>query len=147
VSGAAWVYGAAQVSGDAWVSGAAQVSFGFYKEKTETTDEKYIAASLNVYPIGGAYLLYKRVNKIKDGEYASCHDSDFIYKDKTVAEVNNVCEDKTTSCGTGIHVSTPFYWTKGDTLIAVSVRKEDIICCLEGKIRARRVSVIGEIKQ
>ena len=53
--------------------------------------------------------------------------------------------NKTVSCGSGIHVSTPFYWNNGDTLIACEVKLEDIITCLEGKIRCTKVKVIGEI--
>ena len=51
------------------------------------------------------------------------------------------------SCSSGIHVSTPFYWEEGDTLIAVEVNLKDIITCLNGKIRCKKVKVIEKIKE
>jgi len=108
---------------------------------------QYIAKTLNIYPIKNKYIFYKRVNKISKGKYASCYDKNFIYEDNKIAKVNNPDLDINNSCSSDIHVSTPFYWTEGNTLIAVEVNKKDIITCLEGKIRCKKVKVIGEIKE
>ena len=152
VSGTARVYGDAQVSGDAWVYGdaqvygTAQVQFGQLDFDIKQNTTQYIACSLNVYPIDGYYYLYKRVNKIKTGEYVSCYDSQFVYKDRQESIATDVDESWDVSCGSGLHVSTPFYWSEGDTLIAVKVHKDDVITCQEGKIRCRKLTVIGEVK-
>ena len=143
VSGNAWVYGDAKVYGNAKIYENYNVQFG----RIDVTNLKQIiACSLNVYPIRGKYYLYKRVNKISDGEYQSCYDESFLYKDGKIAKAENINEDTTQSCASGLHVSTPFYWNDGDTLIAVEVDEKDIICCQEGKLRVRQLKVIGEVK-
>jgi len=121
------------------------VKFGVLSKDIQEDMVQYIACSLNVYPVNGKYILYKRVKKIEEGVYASLYDSNFIYRDGEIAEVKNPNLDFTDSCASGIHVSTPFFWDKGDTLIAVEVRVEDIITCMEGKIRCKKVKVIGEV--
>ncbi|MDD2778481.1 MAG: DUF5758 domain-containing protein, partial [Methanocellales archaeon] len=146
VYGDARVYGNAQVYGDAWVYGNAQVSFGILTADIFECLQQYIACSLNVYPINGEYLLYKRVNKIKDGEWASCRDRGFIYKAGKYKYVKDFDPDKSVSCSEGIHVSTPFYWDEGDTLIAVKVKVGDIITCQEGKLRVKGATPIGEVR-
>ncbi len=50
------------------------------------------------------------------------------------------------SCSSGLHASTPFYTTDGDTIIAVKVELTDIITCQEGKVRCKALTVIGEVK-
>ena len=108
---------------------------------------QYIAKTLNIYPIKNKYILYKRVNKISERKYASCYDSNFIYEDGKIVTVKNPDNNINNSCSSGIHVSTPFYWTQGNTLIACEVNVKDIITCLENKIRCKKVKVIGEIKE
>jgi hypothetical protein len=149
VSGDAWVHGDAWVYGDARVCGDARISFGYFHGDTFNLNDliEYIACSLNVYPSDGKYILYKRVNKIKKGEYVSSHDNQFYYYDGKIAFVKDYDKSPTISCGKGLHVSTPFYWQDGDTLIAVEVRIKDIIACQEGKLRVKKLKVIGEIKQ
>ena len=151
VSGDAQVYGDARVYGDAWVYGAARVSSQMHIKHgkliipVETFKEiEYIAATLNHYPINGEYALYKRVNKISDGVYASCRDKGFVYKTGKWKSVKDADPDIKRSCSSGIHVSTPEFWHEGDTIIALKIKLSDIITCLEGKVRAKRVFVIGE---
>jgi hypothetical protein len=96
-------------------------------------------------PATKTYLLFKRVNKIGDGIYASCYDTGFIYRDGEEKSVTDTNTDKMVSCGTGIHVSTPYYWNEGDTLIAVEVHEDDIVTCQQGKLRCRKIKVIGEV--
>ena len=148
VYGNARVYGNAKVSGNARVSGDARV-FESHRIQFGTLDntsiKSLIASSLNVYPVNGTYYLYKRVNKIGNGEYASCYNESFIYRDGETAEVETINSDTSISCGDGLHVSTPFYWNKGDTLIAVEVHESDVICCQEGKLRVKKLNVVGEV--
>jgi hypothetical protein len=92
------------------------------------------------------YLLFKRVNKMGDGTYASCYDKKFIYRDGEEKSVPDPDMHRGVSCGSGIHVSTPHYCKDGNTLIAVEVHEDDIITCQQGKLRCRKVKVVGEIK-
>jgi len=137
--------GNVKLIGNAKLYANAHVKFGVLSKDIQEDMVQYIACSLNVYPVNGKYILYKRVNKDKDGAYASLHDSNLIYRDGEIAEVKNLNLDFAASCAPGIHVSTPFYWNEGDTLIAVEVEVEDIITCMEGKIRCKKVKVIGEV--
>jgi len=139
--GDAWVYGNAKVYGDA------RISFGRCEFDISKNLIRYIACSLNVYPINQKYTLYKKVNKIKEGKYKSCYDNSFIYQDGEIVEAIAPDEDTTKSCASGLHVSTPFYWNEGDTLIAVEVAVEDIITCQGGKLRVRKLKVLGEVKE
>ncbi len=107
---------------------------------------QYIAASLNVYPVKGKYYLYKRVKKVEGEVYESIWDDDFIYKLGEYAEAKNVNENFLISCDSGLHVSVPDYWIgAGDTLIQVEVDIKDIITCMEGKLRVRKLKVIDEV--
>lgn len=153
VYGNAWVYGNARVYGDARVYDNACVydiaclQYGALTRDMFDDLRATIAASLNVYPAKGSYYLYKRVNRVDVGKYASCYDSDTIYEDRKVTRVKDYDPDIHVSCSGGIHVSTPFYWNSGDTLIAVKVKEADIITCLDGKLRCKAVTVIGEVKE
>ena len=143
VYGDAWVYGNAQVYGNARVSESMRIVTGFLSFKISSL-RKSIAAQLGVY-IEKEAVLYKRVNKISAGKYKSCYDPMFIYEDGQVAEVKNYDKSKQ-SCAAGLHVSTPLYWNEGNTLIAVKVKYSDMITCQEGKIRCKKLTVIGEVK-
>lgn len=101
---------------------------------------------MNVYPINGKYYLYKRVNFWKDNVYRSCYDYNFIYEDGKYAIANEYDNDKLKSCSKGLHVSTPFFWSDGDTLISVTVDIKDIITCMGGKLRVKKLFVNGKIK-
>ena len=149
------IYGGARISGgvisggviygDARISSQMHIRFGRLNIPVETFKEiEYIAASLNHYPVNGEFTLYKRVNKVSDGVYTSCYDSAFVYKTGETASVDEASTDIKASCSTGIHASRADYWNEGDTLIALKVKLSDIITCLEGKVRAKRVFVIGE---
>ncbi len=126
---------------------SARLQFGHLTVNWRDDLTATISCSLDVAPIAGAYILYKRVNKIKDGEYASCYDRGFVYRDGQIAEVPAANPDPEVSCGTGIHVAGANYWINegGDTTIALQVRYEDIITCLEGRVRCRKALVLGEV--
>ena len=144
--GEAWVFGEARVYENARVSGKAHIKYGKLKIDIFKNLQEYIVCSLNIYPIHNKYILYKRVNKLRDGEYRSNYETSFIYKDNEISEVKDFDPDKKVSCGEGIHISMPDYWIEGDTLIAVEVNVDDIITCQEGKLRVKKVKTLGEIK-
>ena len=146
VFGNAWVFGEARVYENARVSGKAHIKYGKLKIDIFKNLQEYIVCSLNIYPIHNKYILYKRVNKLRDGEYRSNYETSFIYKDNEISEVKDFDPDKKVSCGEGIHISMPDYWIEGDTLIAVEVNVDDIITCQEGKLRVKKVKTLGEIK-
>lgn len=151
-TGKAWVYGNARVYGNAWVCGNAQVygdayiQFGRLQVEIFSNIQAYIASSLDAYPIKGFYYLYKRVVKVSNSKYKACYDGKTIYEDGKVTRIEDFDPDIKVSCSRGIHASTPFYYTQGDTLIAVKVKVSDIITCQEGKVRCKAVTTIGEIK-
>ncbi len=96
----------------------------------------------------GAVRLYKHVKRISDTEFASCHDPSFIYRLGEVAETK-ANPNPTVSCSTGLHASTLSYWESEigvDACIAVDVRVEDIICVLDGKVRCKRLMVVGVVE-
>lgn len=148
IQGRARILGKTEVSNGARIYGRSKIQNGFIDFDILDPErlEDYIAASLEVYPFCNEYIFYKRVNKLEEGIYASCYDPDFIYKIGETAEVKEYCEDKEASCETGLHLSTPFYWDKGDTLIQCNVHKDDIITCMEGKLRVKKLKVLREIK-
>lgn len=120
------------------------------KEGVYTSEEIDVASLLRcsvgaAAAVGGRVLLYKRVNKIGEGVYSSLYDKDFLYKDGEVSSVGrDVQVDWDVSCGEGLHCSGVHYWEGGDTLIAMWVDVADILSIAEGKVRAKKVLVIGE---
>jgi len=121
------------------------VKYGFLTKDIFQDLIAYIASSLNVYPIKNKYILYKRVQKKRKGVYVACYDGKTKYKDGELTIIKNPDMNKKVSCSHGIHVSTPFYWEQGDTLIAVEFDIKDIITCMEGKLRVKKVKTLGEV--
>lgn len=160
VNGSATIDGDAIVMGDCVVEGLAYIADGavvaeshlvggrkIVKTDLRLHDRAAIAAQLDVAPVNGAYTLFKRVNRTDDPlVFASEWDSHFHYIVGERAVAIDPDEDKTASCSRGLHVSTATYWDgQCDTLIAVSVAEEDIICCQEGKLRVRALTVLEEV--
>ena len=156
ISQKAQVYGHSIVKDNAQVYGNAtlqdgklywrgRIKRGCLKSDMMSNMRQYIACALGVYPVNGVYYLYKKVVKIGVDLYESCFDTNFSYKDGKIAIEINPDLRKDISCGKGLHVSDPFYWSRGDTLIHVKVREEDVITCLDGKLRVRKLEVIGEV--
>jgi len=138
VSGNARVYGNAQVSGDAFIlSGYINMSLNDISFS--------LMAQLGIALVNNKCILYKKVNKLSKGKYASCYDNNFIYQDGKIIKVENP-DLSNNSCASGIHLSTALYWNQGDTLIACEVKKEDIITVQEGKVRVKKCKVLGEVK-
>jgi len=134
----------AGVCGDARVCDNEDVVCGIRMDDHMSTK---ISTSMYASPVGGVVRLYKRVRKVSDGRYRSLHDKGFLYTDGEVAEADRPDEDESVSCGRGLHVSHPHYWTNGDTLIACDIEVSDIIAIQEGKCRVRKLLVIGEVDQ
>lgn len=148
IFGKAKVFGYSLVTGNAIVRGNAKIGGYIHLITGVTTDKKITTLLKNscyAAAAGGKVVLYKRVNKIKKGVYASTYDDTFQYRDGEVAEVDN-CDKSSKSCTSGLHCSYPGYWDMGDTLIAVEVNIKDIITVQEGKARCKRLKVIGECK-
>ena len=114
-----------------------------YKNDVDLTP--HVVYQFGVVPVNGVFTMYKKVNKISAEKYASIHEAAFIYEDGKTASVKKADTNRLIGCATGIHVSHPTYWEKGDTLIAVSVNVKDILAIQDGKIRCSRVTVIGEV--
>jgi len=149
VHGNAKVYGNARVYGDAEVYGNAKVE----EENTILTgsvthslsDLRYsIMAQLGIAPTD-KMILFKSVTKVKKGVYKTTYGGkDFFYYDGKVAKVKDY-DKSNLACSKGIHLSTPLYWSEGDTIIACEVNLKDVITCQRGKVRVKKCKVIGEI--
>lgn len=147
VYGDAQVHGQAQVCGDARVYGNAEVLHSMYiktglcKTNLQRDLKSLVSCSLDLLPLKGKYIVYKRVNK----DLTSEHDKTFKYPKKGIIEIKDYNPDPTISCGKGLHFSTANYYPKdGDTVILMAeVDIKDIICCLEGKIRCKKARILG----
>lgn len=148
VSGNARVSGNAQVYGDARVYDNARVSFSTLTIDYASDHAAALRVSLNVGVINGVARLYKYVRRINDRTFASVHDPYFLYRIGKTVEVE-ADPDPSVSCGSGLHASTLDYWEGNDdanACIAVDIRVEDIICVLDGKVRCKRLTVVGEVE-
>jgi len=144
ISGDAWVSGDARVYGNAQVSGDAFILSGYINMSLNDISFS-LMAQLGIALVNNKCILYKKVNKLSKGKYASCYDNNFIYQDGKIIKVENP-DLSNNSCASGIHLSTALYWNQGDTLIACEVKKEDIITVQEGKVRVKKCKVLGEVK-
>lgn len=139
----ALVKGNAHISGDVIIGEEQRIITGYIDQHYDTIRYE-LAKQLGITTSGNTIRLFKKVCKIKKGEYASVYDPLFIYEDGKTVKVEN--PDKSNkSCSSGIHCSTPFYWSDGDTIIEVEVKLKDIITVQDGKVRAKKVKVIGEV--
>ena len=143
------VFGEADVSGRARVCGEAEInecqvilkgSINFPLNSIENSLKAQLGLCFNKNKV----ILYKRVNKISKGKYVSLYDNNFIYNDDKISKAKNP-NMTNASCTAGLHCSLATYWSDGDTLIAVEVKKEDIITIQEGKVRCKKLKVLGEI--
>ena len=140
------VQGGVSVYGNAKVYGKVNLVCGHVTNDIFDNMENLIYYSFNIFPDeNGDYIFYKRVNKISDGVYCSLYDENFIYEIGKVIEEKDYDHNYLVSCSRGLHVSLPDYWDEGDTLIQVKVNIKDIITCLDGKVRCKRLKVLREI--
>jgi carbonic anhydrase/acetyltransferase-like protein (isoleucine patch superfamily) len=145
----ALVHGDVKLGGDARVYGDAELTCGDCQLNGDMLSEieKFILASVGERHTNGVYTFYKKVYKSGAGEYRSGYDRKFMYRDGQVAVADDADEDALQQCGKGLHVSTKSskHFTSGDTLIAVEVAVDDVIACLNGSLRVRKLKVIGEV--
>ena len=149
---------------EAHIGGAVEVVNSTVKGKGKATEKQYIynsELSLNiddnknkVHSIScqlgqlpdenGDYIFAKFVWKESKGVFHSDYNEDFQYFTGEVAVVDYP-EMSTESCADGLHVSRIGYWDTGDTHILVRVNIGDIITCQHGKVRCKKLFVIGQI--
>lgn len=147
ICGNSRIYGKAIICGNAKVYGNAKISEEQRILTGHITKEmkgKYsFMVQIGFYPTD-EFVLYKKVKKISKGRYASCFDRNFIYEDGKEVKVEKP-DFSNKSCSSGIHLSNPFYWERGDTIIACQVKWDDVITIQEGKVRVKKCYVIGEL--
>lgn len=141
VYGNAWVYGEAKIFGDAEVNLAVHLKTGQLKIINLIN---IIKASLDILPINNYYYVYKVINK----DNTSLYDKEYIYPNKGIAKAVDPDLDTSASCAKGLHVSTATFWehtlNKDTKIIACKVHVKDVLCCLEGKLRVSKLTVLGE---
>jgi len=149
VYGSAWVYGGAWVSGNAWVYGNAEVygdarvyeryfvKFGKLKDNSIYS---IVEAQTGLKFINDALYCFKHVRS----DLSSLHDNSFQYVVGEYVEVKNP-DLSNNSCASGLHVSNAQYWNRngGEKILFCKVHKDDIITVQEGKVRCKKLFVIG----
>jgi hypothetical protein len=99
-----------------------------------------IQSQTNLKVFNGEVYCYKHVRE----DLSSLYDEKFKYRINEWAEVSDV-DLSNESCAPGLHVSHASYWegNNGTKVLFCKVRLEDIITVQEGKIRCRKLFVIG----
>lgn len=118
------------------------VAYHGYVTKDLNLRENLIAsilAQLDIQPSNGSVYCFKAVDK----NLSSFHEPGFKYK-IGVVECNEF-DVSQKSCTSGLHVSSATYWdARGDEeLLLCKVKLEDIITVQDGKIRCKKLEVIG----
>ena len=160
------VFGNAQVFGSASIYGKAQVFENaiirqnhfveFSKTTTDLSLKENIGDSIRTqcnlailkddqgeYTIGYKHVMKTNQEKV----FISKYDPKFKYEIGKWSEVENP-DLSNQSCASGLHFSHITYWTGRDcnAVIQVKCYIDDIITVQEGKIRAKKLFVIGEVK-
>jgi hypothetical protein len=137
VYGDAWVYGNARAYGDAQVYGNAEVCFGKIKNNSIYS---IIESQTGLKCFDNEVYCYKHVNE----DLSSLHNSKFKYKIGSYAIAENP-EISNASCAPGLHVSNAQYWNgnEGKKILFCKVHIDDIITVQSGKIRCKKLFVIG----
>ena len=143
VLGEAWVYGKAKLFGTAEVAGSVYLRYG--SARAPLTLRKTIAMSLGITPSrGGTYTFYKKVFKRPDGSFYTDFQGKITeYPVGQEVVVKDYDRDVTKSCAAGIHLADKDYDFQGNATLLCKVREEDVICCLQGKVRVKRCFVVG----
>jgi len=141
-------YGVSQQYGESKTEELQHLCYGdLVVDITENKNIKHsLMCQLNVLPTpDGTFILYKDVNKTnREGTFSSCYDSSFKYISGKYAEADDA-EISTKSCAAGLHAAGTTYWSEGDTLIAVKIHIDDVITVQRGKVRCRKLFVLGEV--
>jgi len=144
VSAAAQVHGNAQVFGDAKIAQSQHIKYN--RVISDITDIKHnlaenIEAQTGLVVFNTELYCYTYVRE----DLSSLHDSELKYTVGEYISVDNVELDQTVSCASGLHVSNAQYWNSqgGGVRLLCKVNLNDIIAVQEGKIRCKRLFVIG----
>ena len=145
VYGVSRVYGKAKVFGDALVSGDRWVSFGCVTCDLSLPEnlKQSIEAQCNLTVFDGSVYCYKRVNENLSSEF----DTTFVYPIAGIIEAEKYDNHETVACSTGLHFSHLSYYTRSEDkkILYAKVALDDIICCLQGKIRVKKAEILGVV--
>jgi hypothetical protein len=99
-----------------------------------------VRCQCNLLVCDNKVICYKHV----DESLRSLYDSAFVYPQKGEVVCDNPAESNA-SCAAGLHVSHASYWegNGGTKVLMCSVNLEDIITVQQGKIRCRKLTVLG----
>lgn len=133
-------------TGNSWVSGNAVVKENYHVKYGRTTTDLSLDLISNIESQTGLksfnkeVYCYKHVRK----DLSSLHDNNFKYKINEWIEVLDP-DLSNSSCSSGLHVSNAQYWNgnAGEEILFCKVKLEDIITVQEGKIRCKKLFVIG----
>ena len=143
VCGNALVLFDAQVGGYAVVQGKICVKYGIVNNDISHNLIKKIEVECNLPVINGEIYCYKQVRN----DLSSYHNKEFFYSvGKYVKAINPDMSDS--SCASGLHVSNLTYWNsheynEGDKYLFCRVKLKDVIAVACGKIRCKKLFVIG----
>ena len=100
-----------------------------------------IRSQVNLEVIDDFVYCYKHVT----ADLTSLYDSNFQYVIGEWVEADN-CDLSNKSCAAGLHTSGATYWEGqgGSVVLLCKVKLEDIITIQHGKIRSKRLFVIGK---
>ncbi len=141
----ATVGGSAQVYGNAVVSNNARVFFSHCTRDISRPENimMSIKCQTGLEVMNGHVYAYKHVRE----DLGSLYDPKFKYKVGEYAEVEEYDTNPLNSCSTGLHVSNACYWEgqdqNGRKVIKVRVALDDIISVQAGKIRCKKLFVMG----
>lgn len=139
----ATVGGSAQVYGNAVVSNNARVFFSHCTRDISRPENimMSIKCQTGLEVMNGHVYAYKHVRE----DLSSMYDPKFKYKVGEYAWDQNYDSDPSVPCANGLHVSNATYWENrdGKKVIMVKIALDDIIAVQKGKIRCKKLFVIG----
>jgi carbonic anhydrase/acetyltransferase-like protein (isoleucine patch superfamily) len=155
VGGYAKVYGDAKVRGHAYIGGTARVynhaivrdymTVMFSHCTTDISLRENLPMSIKcqtgLETVEGHVYGFKHVRE----DLSSMYDPEFKYQVGEYAEVEEYDSDPSVPCTNGLHVSNATYWENrdGKKVIMVKIALDDIIAVQKGKIRCKKLFVIG----
>lgn len=143
VEGHARVHGFAHVHGNATVGGFADVAYSHCTRDISLRENlrMSIKCQTGLETIKGHVYGYKYVRP----DLSSLHDPTFKYVVGEYAEAPEYDNDPSAVCVSGLHLSNAFYWESrgGKKVLKVRVALDDIISVQSGKIRCKRLYVVG----
>ncbi len=155
IGGSAQIYDQARVTNQAHVSGTARV----YENAVVSNNDhvRYSHCTKNISlrenlpmsikcqtgleTINGYVYAYKHVRE----DLSSLYDPTFVYSVGEYVEANEYDSNPLNACAAGLHVSNPHYWEGqgGKKVLKVQVALSDILSVQTGKIRCKRLYVLG----